>query len=230
MISVLFASLVFAPPTEFRFRAGDLHTYELRTIYLNAVDDETTEWVERVEYLVKSVTPGRLATLEVRRLPLKYIVDGQSIALRPKPTTTIRTEERNPVGQVRNRMATPHDPFLHARQGRILDFRYPGKPLVKGLTWVTRMPSLDRNLVPEAVWEWQVNQVSAESVGLEFTFREMKTETAMKGKGTMLIDPKTGWPSAARASIENAKIPGDELARSVTLRLSLTKTATKLAG
>jgi len=230
MISAVFATLAAAPPAEFRMRVGDHHVYELRTIYLNTVDDESTEWVERVEYIVKSVSAGRLAKLEVRRLTLQYIVDGQSIPLKPKPTVAITSEERNPLGQVRNRTARPLLPYLYARQERILDFRYPGRAITKGSEWDVRMPSTNNNLIPEAAWNWTANQVSAESVGVEFSFRELKAENAMTAKGTMLIDPKTGWPLAARTSVDNARVPGDELARKVTLRMSLTRKASKLGG
>lgn len=230
MLTELVATLVVAPPREFRLVANEQFSYQVKQLFINEKRDEKTEYVYRVDYKVKSVSAGRLGTLDVTRQMTGMFVDGDQVKLPANQLSTVLSEQRNPFGEIRNRRVHPSHPYLLARHTRILDFRYPTQAMRMGLEWETSIPAAENNQVPAAKWSWRVSNVTDKFVGIEFTFSELKSDTAMKGEGTLLLDNVNGWPIAARAEIKNARIPGDELNDSMTLRISWNRNFPKVGG
>lgn len=223
-------ALGLASPSEFRLVVGERHAYELQITYIESDRKETTESVEHITYEVVKVDAARVAELRVTRRLKSYFVDGQKVPLPANQTPTVRTERRNPLGEVRERQAAEFFPLLVARQERILDFRYPGGGLAVGQRWETRTPEARDGAIPAARWTWTINQVNAMWVGLQFTFRETQPGSAITANGSMVLDGTSGWPAAARVEAQNARIPGDEESRPVTLRFSLKRLMTPIGG
>jgi hypothetical protein len=216
-VTALLAALALGDALELRLAPGAVHSYSLTRTYASEDGEETTKWIEQLEYVLGEDDPAQ-ATL--RRRTLEITLDGTALPSKA-PQWTVGTLRIASDGTVMRRETQSEDGPVLARHLRPLEVRLRGSQAMPGATWTVREGALPEGWLGPATWTYTVLEAGDATVRLSAKFAEEGDSTAIRGEGEVVLDRKSGWPVRQSFVVRPVVQPLDEEGVPCTLRLDM---------